>query len=199
MKVDFGTYHHSTYSDSEKLREKVRGLLSNLLPTLFPADTSIRVLDAGCGLGFLCSVVAELFPNARIVGVDTFSNESLSGSSIEKADNNMKILGVDSRVSFHKHDLTEHFDEENDYDLIVSNLVFHNLGDRRFEAYENVLNALHGDGFFVIGDLFPSNEKDTKFLCKLSDMIEEIDEESPQGDGWRYRIKILKKLKDLEL
>jgi hypothetical protein len=46
------------------------------------------------------------------------------------------------------------------YDLAVSNLVFHNMEKKRFKAYGTVFDALKPKGYFVIGDLFPHGKAD---------------------------------------
>jgi hypothetical protein len=62
----------------------------------------------------------------------------------------MKSLGIDSRTSFLKHDLTKPLKPDVQYDLAVSNLVFHNMEKKRFKAYETVFDALKPKGYFVI-------------------------------------------------
>ena len=77
------------------------------------------------------------------------------------------------------------------YDLAVSNLVFHNMGKKRFKAYETVFDALKPGGFFVIGDLFPRDKADMDYFRQRSTRIKELDE---SGAGrWKYKIKVLRK------
>lgn len=103
----------------------------------------------------------------------------------------MKVLGMDSRTSFLKHDLTKPLRSDVQYDLAVSNLVFHNMGKRRFKAYDNVFDALKPRGYFVIGDLFPHGKADMDYLRERSALIKELDQ---GGSGrWHYQIKVLRK------
>jgi trans-aconitate methyltransferase len=76
--VDFGTYHHSTSEESKRIRESAEKAFSKLLRPLFPSGVAPKVLDAGCGLGFLTYVAAECFPKATLTGVDLFSHSSVS-------------------------------------------------------------------------------------------------------------------------
>jgi 2-polyprenyl-3-methyl-5-hydroxy-6-metoxy-1,4-benzoquinol methylase len=92
--VDFGTYHHSTPEESEKIREFAEKAFSRILRPLCRSRTNLQVLDAGCGLGFLTYVAAKCFPQAIITGVDLFRPSSMSEISIDKAVNNMKSLGI---------------------------------------------------------------------------------------------------------
>ena len=77
------------------------------------------------------------------------------------------------------------------YDLAVSNLVFHNIGKKRFKAYETVFDALKPKGYFVIGDLFPHGKADMDYFRERSTLINELDQ---GGSGrWHYQIKVLRK------
>jgi cyclopropane fatty-acyl-phospholipid synthase-like methyltransferase len=163
---------------------------SKLLQGLYPSDASLRVLDAGCGLGFLMSVAAKCFPKALITGVDLFRHGSISGMSVDKAAKNMKCLGMGSRTSFLKHDLTKPMESEAPYDLVLSNLVFHNMGKKRFKGYATVFDALKPGTFFVIGDLFPDDKADLDYFREHSVLINESNE---SGSGpWNYKIRVLR-------
>ena len=59
------------------------------------------------------------------------------------------------------------------YDLAISNLVFHNMGEERFKAYETVFDALKPRGCFIIGDLFPRGNADIDYLRERSTLINE--------------------------
>jgi len=54
---------------------------------------------------------------------------------------------MDARTSFLKHDLTRPTESGAHYDLAVSNLVFHNMGKKRFKAYGTVFDALKPEDF----------------------------------------------------
>jgi trans-aconitate methyltransferase len=188
--VDFGTYHHSTPQESNEIRRHAEMSFSKLLQGLYPSDASLRILDAGCGLGFLMSVAAKCFPKALITGVDLFRHGSISGMSVDKAAKNMKCLGMGSRTSFLKHDLTKPMESEAPYDLVLSNLVFHNMGKKRFKGYATVFDALKPGTFFVIGDLFPDDKADLDYFREHSVLINESNE---SGSGpWNYKIRVLR-------
>src|SRR5918911_531595 len=46
------------------------------------------------------------------------------------------------------------------FDMIVSNLVFHNFGKMRFKAYSHLSSWIQNRSFIVIGDLFFSRTTD---------------------------------------
>jgi cyclopropane fatty-acyl-phospholipid synthase-like methyltransferase len=111
---------------------------------------------------------------------------------MEKAARNMRALGIDSRTSFLKHDLTKAMEPAAPYDLAISNLVFHNLGKKRFKAYQTVLDALRPGGWFVLGDLFPHEKADMDYLRERSTLVKELEE---GGSGpWAYKIKVWQKV-----
>jgi SAM-dependent methyltransferase len=187
--VDFGTYHHSTPEESNEIRQRAEMSFSTLLQGLYPSDASLRILDAGCGLGFLMSVAAKCFPKAHVTGVDLFSHGSISGMSMDKAAKNMRSLGIGSRTSLLRHDLTKPMESEAPYDLVLSNLVFHNMGKKRLNGYATVFDALKPGAFFVIGDLFPDDKADLDYFREHSVMINDSDE---SGSGpWKYKIRVL--------
>lgn len=67
--ADFGTYHHSTHRGSEKIREKVNVLFTEVFGDLpFDRDDKLKILDVGCGLGFLSCACAEFCPKVKITG-----------------------------------------------------------------------------------------------------------------------------------
>jgi cyclopropane fatty-acyl-phospholipid synthase-like methyltransferase len=189
--VDFGTYHHSTPEESKQIREDAAKAFSKLLRPLYPSTATLKILDAGCGLGFLTYAAAKRFPKATITGVDLFRHGSVSDLSIDKVVQNMKSLGIVSRTSFLKHDLTKPIKSDVQFDLALSNLVFHNMGKKRFNAYGTVFDVLKPGGCFVMGDLFPRGKADMDYFRERSTLVEELDQ---GGSGrWRYQIKVLRK------
>ena len=191
MPVDFGTYHHSTPQESNEIRERAKHAFSNLLRPLYPSSAPLQILDAGCGLGFLVYVAAKCFPNAHVKGIDLFGHNSLGKMSIKKAEENMKFLGISSRTSFLKHDLTKPLKSDAQHDLVVSNLVFHNMGKKRFRAYGFVFVALKPGGYFVLGDVSRNDKADVDYFCEHSALLEELDE--GKAGGWVYKIRVLRK------
>lgn len=189
--VDFGTYHHSTPEESKQIRQDAAKAFSKLLRPLYPSGAALRILDAGCGLGFLTYVATQCFPKASITGVDLFRHGSMSELSMEKAVQNMKTLRIDSRTSFLKHDLTKPLKTDVQYDLAVSNLVFHNMGKKRFKAYDTVFDALKSGGYFVIGDLCPHGKADMDNFRERSTLTNQLDQGA--SGRWHYQIKVLRK------
>jgi 2-polyprenyl-3-methyl-5-hydroxy-6-metoxy-1,4-benzoquinol methylase len=171
---EFGTYHHSTLVASKKVRAVVGAMFTDAFASIpFGRDDELRILDVGCGLGFLSCVSAEFYKNARITGIDTFEHVSLKKSSLEGAKENAKILGFSDRIDFKKGDVFG-FTSAEKFDVIVSNLVFHNFGKMRFKAYSSLSSWTQPGSFVVMGDLFFSPKTDIAHLEKAFRILRQI-------------------------
>jgi len=191
-KPNFGTYHHSTPKRSEKTRAVVeRAFLGafDILP--FSRDQEVDIIDLGCGLGFLSCVCAKFYRRARVTGIDTFEHESLKGSSLKKANENARILRISDRVHFERGDVLSSDYGDLEFDLFVSNLVFHNLGRKRFRAYDRLLSWMPPNSYALLGDAFRERKGDLKHLANNFRMEKEIE---PEGISWApYKILVLSK------
>ena len=140
----------------------------------FSKNLKIKILDVGCGLGFLSCLCAEFYPNAVITGVDTFKHQSLKGASIDKARANASILGFAGRVRFEKGDVLKSDFRRDSFDLFVSNLVYHNFGRKRFAAYERLASWVPRGSYVVLGDLFFDCGPDINRLSLLFGSVKEM-------------------------
>ena len=190
-KPDFGTYHHSTTSASRKTRAVVKTMFINAFASLtFGRDNELRILDVGCGLGFLSCVSAEFYRNAQITGIDTFRHSSLKRSSLERAKENAKILDFSERIDFKRSDVFK-FKPIEKFDIIVSNLVFHNIGKTRFKAYSRLSSWTQSGSFIVMGDLFFSRLTDITELTTEFSIVREI--KSSNSGFEQYALLVMSK------
>jgi 16S rRNA G1207 methylase RsmC len=146
-----------------------------LLRPLYGSRAALRILDAGCGLGFLTYVAAKPFPKASITGVNLFRHASVSKLSIEMPTENMKALGLDSRTSFVKHDLAKPLRVKVRYHLALSNVVLHNMGRKRFDAYGTSFEVLKSGGYFVVADWFQHQKSDMEYLRQWAALVDEVE------------------------
>jgi hypothetical protein len=79
----------------------------------------------------------------------------------------MKILGFSERIRFQKGDIFRSDYSKRKFDLFVSNLVFHNFGRKRFNAYERLAQWAIPKSYIALGDLFFDYKKDSKLLTTL--------------------------------
>ena len=196
--ADFGTYHHSSREESDVIRKHVQRLFVEAFSsTGISRGSNLDILDIGSGLGSLASIAAGFFQKARITCIDNFRDSSLKGSSMEKGRRNMDILGLRQQVSFVEKDIMDLDDTFGKFDLAISNLVLHNLGRRRFEAYERIAWVLKEGALFINGDLFlqhgsgdPFNS-DMKKVSKIYRVTDHFSE--PDSGEWKaYHIVVLK-------
>jgi len=153
--ADFGIYHHSTREDSEKLREITKNEFYKIFG-LIKKDNVKNVLDAGSGLGFLSYVILEKFHNVIITGIDIY-NDNIENNSMEKAIKNLKILNIDKSVRLINANLLKLPSGDNYFDMIVSNLVYHNIDDK-INGYKELNRVLKTNGYFIYADLFFNDE-----------------------------------------
>ena len=187
----FGTYHHSTSAASKKTREVVKAMFVDAFASLpLRRDDELGILDVGCGLGFLSCVCAEFYKNAQITAIDTFEHASLKGSSLKRAKENAGILGFSDRIDFKKGDVFR-FLPAKKFDIIVSNLVFHNFGKMRFKAYSRLSLWVHNTSFIVMGDLFFSRKTDIAQLMKEFGIVREI--RTPKRGFEQYSLLVMSK------
>ncbi len=129
-------------------------VLDQVLTRLPSASDVNNVLDIGCGSGALSIAVAKKYPSAHVVGIDPWG-----GSwefSKELCERNATVEGVADRVSFIRGDAVSLPFESEAFDLVLSNLVFHEVRGVRDkkEVIREALRVLKQGKEFVFQDLF---------------------------------------------
>ena len=186
---DFGTYHYSTPRASLNLREKIKILFTRVFGNLpLDRDENLKILDVGCGLGFLSCVCAEYYPKARITGFDTFKDASFKESSLAKTNNNAKILGFSGRIRFQKGDVFSSNYSKGKFNLFVSNLVFHNLGRKRFDAYQRLAQWITPKSYIVLADVFFDYKTDSR---RLASHFSNVEERPGSTIGGAYKVLVM--------
>jgi ubiquinone/menaquinone biosynthesis C-methylase UbiE len=103
-----------------------------------------KVFDAGCGEGYLCRLLAER--GAEVLGVDYSKN--MIEVAIKKTPEGMEIKY--KRGNCEKLD----FLDDNSFDVIVSNMVLHDLAKFK-DAINEMYRLLVKDGISVFSILHP--------------------------------------------
>jgi ribosomal protein L11 methylase PrmA len=192
MLPDFGTYHHTTTRGSQKARARFNVLFTEAFRDLpFSREDRLKILDIGCGLGFLSCTCAEYYRHAMITGFDTFEHASLKNSSLAKARNNVKILGFSERVQFQQRDFFRSDYTKAKFDLFVSNLVFENFGKKRLEAYGRLAKWATSKSYGVLSEIFFDYETDIKRLTSLFGSVRERPGSMVRGRRWVYKMLVL--------
>ncbi len=200
--IDFGQYHHSTMDESENLRRIARTMIHEGLNSIGAnRESNLNILDAGPGTGFLTTLMAKYFLNSQITSVDLFDSSSLAGNSLDRFKNNLILAGVNNRVRIVEADLVK-FETQDTFDIAVSNLVLHNLGQKRFAAYRNIARVLKCGAYFLNADGFirrnPLVNPFERDMHRISDVFEPEFQIYPEGLKesalWSYKLVGLKKI-----
>jgi arsenite methyltransferase len=118
-----------------------------------------RVLDLGCGRGALLLMAAALVPSGRAVGIDLWRADQ-TGNGPDATLRNAEREGVADRVELTTGDITALPFPDGSFDLVVSNLVLHNISavDGRRAALDEAVRVLRPGGRLVLGDLMHTGE-----------------------------------------
>ncbi|KXO06255.1 methyltransferase type 11 [Bacillus thuringiensis] len=117
-------------------------------------DGKGKILDIGTGNGSLIIKLAKAFPKSFLTGIDYWGeNWEYSETQCQK---NAGIEGVYDKIDFLKASAAELPFTDDEFDLIVSCLTFHEVKDRenKIEVIKEALRVLKPGGEFVFLDLF---------------------------------------------
>lgn len=113
-----------------------------------------KALDIGCGNAATVIKLAKKYPQAQVVGIDYWGGKW--GYSEEACKKNAEIEGVANRTAFRKASASSLPFEDNYFDAVVSNFVFHEVKDSKDkrEVIRQALRVVKEDGVFAFQDLF---------------------------------------------
>ena len=130
-----------------------------------------RGLDVGCGSGALTIACAKRNPKAEMLGIDRWGKEYASFSK-NLCENNSMAEGVNN-TSFMQGDACKLPFEDETFDAVTSNYVYHNIpsSDRQAILLET-LRTLKKGGTFAIHDIMSKGRYGDMqaFAKKLKDM-----------------------------
>lgn len=129
-------------------------------------------LDVGCGSGALTIACAKRNPLASFTGIDRWGKEYASFNK-ELCEDNARAEGV-SNVSFQNGDATKLDFEDETFDAVTSNYVYHNItGVDKQELLRETLRVLKKGGTFAIHDIMSKS--------RYGDMQKFIEELKSEG------------------
>jgi SAM-dependent methyltransferase len=111
-------------------------------------------IDIGCGNGALAIKVAKKFPGARVSGIDYWGTQW--DYAKEVCERNAEAEGVAGRMDFQKASASALPFKDGQFDLAVSNFVFHEVQDTKDkrDVIKEALRIVKKGGYFVFQDLF---------------------------------------------
>ena len=113
-----------------------------------------KILDIGAGSGSLIIKLAKTFPKSFLTGIDFWGgNWEYSKAQCQQ---NAEIEGVANQIDFQKASASKLPFNNDEFDLIVSCLTFHEVKDRsnKTDVIKEALRVLKPGGKFVFLDLF---------------------------------------------
>lgn len=145
------------WSEPERVAEYLsreiphRGTAEDLLLAALP-ERAKRFLDLGTGDGRLLALLRERFPDASGIGLD--SSEPMLRRAGER-------FAGDPAIEVREHDMATPLSESGPFDVVVSGLAIHHLGDsRKRELFGEVQELLAPGGVFANLDLVCSDTAD---------------------------------------
>ncbi len=103
-------------------------------------------LDIGCGSGALTIACAKRNPKAKMIGIDRWGIE-YSSFSADLCERNAKAEGVEN-VTFINGDATRLLFDDETFDAVTSNYVYHNIPSR-----DRIYKILKRDKYLRIRDI----------------------------------------------
>jgi SAM-dependent methyltransferase len=113
-----------------------------------------QALDVGCGSAALTIKLAKKYPKAQVIGIDYWGKKW--EYSKDMGERNAQIEGVSERVAFQKASASSLPFADEQFDAVVSNLVFHEVSDAadKRDVIREALRVLKKGGKFAFQDLF---------------------------------------------
>ncbi|MDF2858129.1 MAG: putative methyltransferase, partial [Neobacillus sp.] len=132
----------------------IQNKVLDLLVSQIDWDGKGKALDIGCGSGALTIKLAKKYDEASITGIDYwggawgyFQRQCKENASIERVIDKTEFLQASaSKLPF----------SDDTFDLIVSNLTFHEVKDskNKLDAVKEAIRVVKKGGRFVFQDLF---------------------------------------------
>lgn len=157
---------HKFSPEGGNLQDRIRNLVLDYLAW----DGQGDALDIGCGNGPLVIKIAKKYPDAKVTGIDYWGDAW--DYSQNECERNAGLEGVSEQVSFERASASSLPYENETFDAVVSNFVFHEVADTKDkkELIKEALRVLKQGGVFSFQDLFLVK----KFYGEMQELLETI-------------------------
>ena len=166
--IFFTSLHRAFKTNNGELQDKIRNIVLDKLQW----GGEGKALDIGTGSGYLAIKLAQSNLKTEAIGIDYWGH--MWGNSQEVCEQNAKSENVKERTKFQKANASNLPFENEYFDAIVSNLVFHNIIKVRdkSELFKEALRVLKKGGVFSIQDIV-KNKRSYGNFEKLKQKIKE--------------------------
>jgi SAM-dependent methyltransferase len=133
-----------------------------------------RALDVGCGRGLLLIACAKRAPRGTAVGVDLWRSQDQSGNNPDATWANARAEGIADRIDLKNGDARRLPFPDESFDLVVSSLALHNIGDPegRAQAVREIARVLKRGGQTLLLDFQHTDEYERVLRsCGLRDVV----------------------------
>ncbi|HAH58387.1 MAG TPA: class I SAM-dependent methyltransferase [Bacteroidales bacterium] len=120
-----------------------------------------KVLDIGCGIGGPCRMLADEY-DCDVIGID------LSPEHIETANRLSALVGLNLKTKFIQADATNLPFEDHAFDVVWTQHVQMNIGDK-LKFYSEIARVLSHKGAFVYYEVFKKENKEVNFPMPWAD------------------------------
>ena len=129
--------------------------LNDILKTI-NVKSGMKILDLGCGSGYLTFPIASMNENTQVTGLDIVAD------TLER--NAVKAREMDIRnLEFVSYDGITFPFEDNSFDLVVTRYSLHHFPEIR-KSIQEVARVLKCNGIFFISDPRPNDCDTTRFV-----------------------------------
>lgn len=141
-------------------------------------DGKGKVLDIGTGRGRLAVEIAMRFPDAQVIGIDLWTKMwSVFGQTKAGAEKNAIVAMVGDRCTFKYGDATKLPFEDGEFQLVVSNFVFHEISTPdKMILFTEIARVLAPGGTFLILDFFSGSFLRAYKVKSVVELVEKIEQ-----------------------
>jgi SAM-dependent methyltransferase len=108
------------------------------------------ILDAGCGAGRTTLALGRIVRDGHIVSVDRFDAGYIDEGGRAQLERNLKLAGLEERVTIEAADLTALPFAEGDFDAVASTHVYDHLGAAKQRGLDEARRVLKPGGRFLM-------------------------------------------------